>query len=181
MKLLDKVGFNRKFPHRFTTPNLYLDRALIEDRKLDQVEIERVLAHEVTKLHGVALAVSASDLWLGGQGADAEITDQVRRNYHPDRSGEVYVIQDPQWQVNRRPSSGEAPAGTKPILLSHGTPWSYDTYVPIAIAGGKVPAALVSRQVHTVDVAPTLAILLGTKLPSGSIGAPLTEVLDSNR
>jgi arylsulfatase A-like enzyme len=51
----------------------------------------------------------------------------------------------------------------------------YDTYVPIMFAGWSISAARVQQRVETVDIAPTLSLLLGTKLPSGSVGKPLIE------
>jgi len=60
--------------------------------------------------------------------------------------------------------------GTVPdngLLLAavHGSPWRYDTYVPILFAGYGIKPQTVSRRVHTVDVALTLATAIGTKPP----------------
>lgn len=38
-------------------------------------------------------------------------------------------------------------------------------------------AQRVSREIATVDVAPTLSAILGITYPSGSVGNPLVEVL----
>ena len=35
----------------------------------------------------------------------------------------------------------------------------------------------INRRVHTVDIAPTLSLLVGAKPPTGSFGAPLVEVI----
>ena len=58
-------------------------------------------------------------------------------------------------------------------VVNHGSPRVYDTYVPIMFAGWNIEAEKVRRQVETVDIAPTLSLLLGTKLPSGSVGESL--------
>jgi len=63
------------------------------------------------------------------------------------------------------------------VAATHGSPWQYDTYVPIVFAGAGIKPAMVDRRVHTIDIAPTLAAYLGIKPPSGSQGNPLTEVL----
>ena len=60
--------------------------------------------------------------------------------------------------------------------VNHGSPWVYDIYVSIMFAGWDIPALKVRRQVETVDIAPTLSLLLGAKSPSGSVGEPLIEV-----
>ena len=63
------------------------------------------------------------------------------------------------------------------MASTHGSPWRYDTYVPIIFAGMGLRPQVVVREVETVDVAATLALFLGTKLPSGCVGKPLEEVL----
>lgn len=157
-------------------PYFYLNRALIESAKLDEVEVERVVARAVMNLDGTAFAVSCTDLRRGGEEVDAELIAAIRRNQHPKRSGDVYVVQQPGWQVQAQPASGEPPS-----LIDHGSPWAYDAYVPVVFAGMSIPAASVSRPIYTVDVAATLTAFLTTNKPSGSAGSPLAEVLASER
>jgi predicted AlkP superfamily pyrophosphatase or phosphodiesterase len=59
----------------------------------------------------------------------------------------------------------------------HGSPWSYDTYVPVLFAGAGLKPQQVSREITPYDIAPTLAAYLGTKPPSAAVGSPLAEVL----
>lgn len=44
---------------------------------------------------------------------------------------------------------------------THGSPYSYDTHVPLILMGPGIPAAHVRDSVRTVDLAPTLCELLG--------------------
>jgi len=67
--------------------------------------------------------------------------------------------------------------GIGSIAAIHGSPWAYDTYVPIFFAGSGVPAQIIGRRVSPTDIATTLAAYLGVKPPSGSVGSVLTEVL----
>jgi len=60
----------------------------------------------------------------------------------------------------------------------HGSPWQYDTYVPIIFAGNGLRPRTVSRRVHPVDVALTPATVVGTNTPSGASGEVLVEVVD---
>ena len=64
------------------------------------------------------------------------------------------------------------------VAVVHGSPWRYDTYVPVIFAGAGIQPQTVSRRVHTVDVAIPLATLVGTSPPSGAAGEVLLEVLD---
>jgi predicted AlkP superfamily pyrophosphatase or phosphodiesterase len=63
----------------------------------------------------------------------------------------------------------------------HGSPYSYDTYVPIMFAGPGIAPAIVSRLVGPEDIAETVTNYLGIKPPSGSVGTVLTEVVDGSR
>ena len=64
-----------------------------------------------------------------------------------------------------------------PIAAMHGSPWRYDTHVPIIFAGPGIEPARVSRRVGTIDVAVTLSNFLGITVPSGASGNVLDEVM----
>jgi arylsulfatase A-like enzyme len=63
------------------------------------------------------------------------------------------------------------------VASSHGSPWRYDSYVPVMFAGAGIEAQKVSRAITPYDVAATLSAYLGVKPPSAAIGHPLPEVL----
>ncbi|MFP5247316.1 MAG: alkaline phosphatase family protein, partial [Thermoanaerobaculia bacterium] len=155
----------------FSHPYFFLDHDVIAANKLDLAEVEDTNASAVVVLNGVALAVPSSSFARAVGETDAQLIAKVRRNYHPDRSGDVYVVQNAQWQVD---------SGKSPELQQHGSPWTYDAFVPVAFAGYGVSAQKVMRDISTVDVAATLASVLRTKFPSGCVGVPLPEVFDSH-
>ena len=78
-----------------------------------------------------------------------------------------YIVQQPYWFMFE---SG-------PIAVMHGSPWKYDTHVPIIFAGAEIDGESVHRLVHPVDVAPTIANFLGMTPPSSATGSPLEEVV----
>jgi predicted AlkP superfamily pyrophosphatase or phosphodiesterase len=59
---------------------------------------------------------------------------------------------------------------------SHGSPYVYDTHVPMVFWGWQLPARKIDRTVHTVDIAATLARLLGAQAPGNIDGVLLEEV-----
>jgi len=61
---------------------------------------------------------------------------------------------------------------------SHGTPYGYDTHVPLIFWGSGVKAGTFARPVAVNDVAPTLAAILGIETPLGSIGTALRELFE---
>ena len=59
----------------------------------------------------------------------------------------------------------------------HASPYNYDTHVPLAFYGLPFRAGTYRTSVEPVDLAPTLASLLGINAPTHSVGRVLTEAL----
>ncbi len=177
-KTWDKAGAIEKLKKRFgiggnliTTyfhPYLYLNREVIAEKGLDQAEVENAVVDELNRFHGVALALSSSAL-NSGKVPDTPLVQSILRNYNPSRSGDIYVVFEPNRFIN------EFDGLT--VAVGHGSPWGYDSYVPIIFAGFGIRAQRINRIVHTVDIAPTLSLIVGAKPPTGSSGAPLNEVI----
>ena len=126
------------------------------------------MIEELSKFPGVSLAVSSAALKRGSL-PDTHLYRAVANNFHSKRSGDVFIVFEPNWFIND--FDGLTVAAT------HGSPWNYDTFVPIVFAGAGLTPAIVDRKVFTVDIAPTLSAYLGIKAPSGAVGMPLVEVL----
>ena len=131
---------------------------------IDQMALETAIAKELVAFEGVAYAVPSSRLREGALPENA-LTRAVLNNYHPDRSGDIYVVFKPGWFINDMDGLS--------VTVTHGSPWRYDTFVPIFFAGYGIKHQTVSRRVHTVDVAITLSTLVGTSPPSGAAGEVL--------
>ena len=131
--------------------------------------LETAIVDELVRFPGVSTAVSSTAL-VRGVVIDNYLTRAITKNYNPKRSGNVYVVFDPGWFINDLDGISAA--------VVHGSPWPYDTFVPIIFAGYNLKPQTVSRRVHTVDVAITLANIVGAKPPSGASGDVLLEVVE---
>ncbi|MEE4188192.1 MAG: alkaline phosphatase family protein [Roseobacter sp.] len=169
MRLKERFGIGEDLIESFTNPYLYLDQGVIASAGLDAGVVAEAVSEELQKLNGVAYAVTSAAL-RRGEVPDTFITRAVRANFHPDRSGDIYVVFEPHWFV--------ADFDGLTVASAHGSPWTYDSHVPIIFSGPGIDTRRISRRVNTVDVAATIASRMGTKPPSGSIGTPLSEVLD---
>ncbi|MCP4257550.1 MAG: alkaline phosphatase family protein [Planctomycetes bacterium] len=170
--LKEKFGIGKELIQTYYHPYIYLNNDVISGKGLDRAEVERAIAAELVKFEGVAFAVSSSALRQGNL-PDTELMRTVLHNFHPKRSGDIYVVFEPHWFIND--FDGLIVAAT------HGSPWRYDSYVPVVFAGAGIKPNHVFREVYTIDVAPTLAALVDIKQPSGTAGKPLLEVLTNNR
>jgi len=170
--LKKRFGIGEELITKYFNPYVYLNRKVIAENGLNQAEVELAVAEELTRFDGVALAVSSSALNVG-RVPDTPLIQSILRNYNPNRSGDIYVVFEPNRFINK--------FGKLTVAATHGSPWRYDTYVPIIFAGMGIPAQRIDRMVYTVDIAPTLSLLVGAKPPTGSFGAPLTEVIRQNQ
>lgn len=156
----------------YSHPYVYLSRDLSARPDIDIAELEAALANEVASFPGVALAVTASAIEAGAL-PDSRVMRAIRNNHHPFRSGNLAVVFDPGYFINDLDGLS--------VTVTHGSPWSYDTFVPVIFAGYGLKPQKVARPVQTVDVARTLAAVVGTLPPSGASGEILAEVYTATR
>ena len=166
--LKKQFGFGEELIEAYFHPYIYLNHELIRKKGLDQAAVEKAVSAELLKFDGVAYAVSSSALRTDSL-PDNLMTRSILRNFHPKRSGDIYLVFESNVFIND--FDGLIVAST------HGSPWRYDTFVPVIFAGAGLPAVTVSRPVTPYDIAPTLAAYLSMKPPSGAIGMPLPEVM----
>lgn len=150
-------------------PGAYLDRTKMEWARLDAAAVELALAQELRKQPGIAYAFTRTDL-LAGRIPHTPLLDRVQRAFHPQRSGDVVVVQNEFWYFDDDPDY---------YATMHGSPYSYDTYVPIIMLVPGVKPATVHEPTAPAQIAPTLAALLRIKPPSGcACDPPLPGVLN---
>lgn len=167
-RLKERFGIGEKLISTYFHPYLYLNRDAIREKGLDQSEVENAIVEELSGFEGVALAISSSAL-ASGNLPDTPIIKSVLRNFNPKRSGDIYMVFD----ANRFINDFDGLT----VSSTHGSPWRYDSFVPIMFAGKGISKKVVFRPVETIDIAPTLSFIVGAKPPSGATGGPLVEAL----
>jgi hypothetical protein len=144
---------------------LYLDRKQMEKLKLNPAEAERVAGEAAMTVPGIADFYTRSRI-LNGEIQPGPISRRVSNGFNPQRSGDVWII--------TRPFSffSEGGSGT-----THGSPYNYDTHVPVILFGPGVRQGRYDTSCTPSDIAPTLAALLHIEPPSNRYGRVLTEAL----
>lgn len=168
--LKKRIGVSENLVLSFQNPSLYLDENKIESLGVKLADVEQALADTMIAMPGFDLAVTRTDL-LTGRVPNTKLMDMVTRAFHPKRSGNVLVVQSPSWYLY--------PEAQKYAAM-HGSPHSYDTFVPIFFAGPGIASGSTQRPVAPEDVASTVTAYLGIKPPSGNTGNPLLEVVEAN-
>jgi hypothetical protein len=67
--------------------------------------------------------------------------------------------------------------GTLTGGTTHFSPWSYDRHVPLGFYGAPFTPGIYHGRVQPVDLAATLASVLGVTQPSASVGTVLTQII----
>lgn len=103
-----------------------------------------------------------------GDPQDWTLAQRARASFDAERSGDVVILLKRAVMPVPNPSVG--------YVATHGSPWDYDRRVPMlfwrkGLTGEEQPAP-----VETVDIAPTLAAVLGLKVPDGAFDGRCLDI-----
>jgi predicted AlkP superfamily pyrophosphatase or phosphodiesterase len=143
---------------------IYLDRALIESRKLKLDEVQDTAAKALLAVPHVDRVFTSEDLRHGRYNQDP-IALRVAKGFNERRGGDLYLVFESYWL------DGSGTSGT-----THGMPFNYDSRVPIVFMGPGVKAGRYHSLVAVYNIAPTLATMLEIQPPSGAFGRVLDEM-----
>lgn len=101
---------------------------------------------------------------LEGRVADNDIRRHLSLSVHPLLSPDLIVLEEQLCLPGEGNSS----------VTNHATPYVYDTHVPIILyQPGLIKPGIFTQRVSTMDIAPTISLLIGTQFPSACDGSPL--------
>jgi hypothetical protein len=123
-------------------------------------EARRVIKTALLRSPQVAFAWTREEI-LGALPGDVSYLEGWRLSYHAERSQDV-IFSPPPYFVDR------APFGS-----NHGTPYHYDSHIPLLWYGAGVPRRVIAERVGSDAVAPTLARVLGIPAPPRAEAQPL--------
>jgi len=142
----------------------FLNYAVAAAAGVDSLTLERNVREGLRRIDGVAEVYFRRDL-LSAATAVPPLVGDLQRGFYPSRSRD-FVILPCEYCLFTNSATG----------TSHGTPYPYDTHVPILFWGGGLNPLTIVRRVHTVDIAPTLAKCFGVSYPQTVDGSPLFEI-----
>jgi len=144
---------------KYVYPFLYLDASGWRDPEPVRLAAARAaLDHAaMANYYTAGGACSTQDEWLR----------RFRNSFHPRRSGDVMLSYRAEYVEDFGQSRG----------VSYGSLYNYDTRVPLCFYGPQFRPGVYESPVESVDVAPTLARVMGVGAPSSSTGRVLGEGL----
>jgi predicted AlkP superfamily pyrophosphatase or phosphodiesterase len=144
--------------------NLYFNHEVLQEKKLAPTELCNFI-REWALDTGKFQAVYSREQLLDGR-TPGHLGQLVFNGYNVERSGDVVMVTKPFLLMSGYPS------GT-----SHGTPYSYDTHVPVCFYGAAFKPGRYADEFYITDIAPTLAAALRVEQPAASVGKPFVKAL----
>ena len=142
---------------------LYLNLKLVASLNLDSAAVERAAAAAARAQDHIARVYTSEDLRSGNVQQDA-IGRAFSVQYYAPRSGNLFILPEPYYTFYAS-------------MAFHGTPYDYDTHVPVMFLGPGIKPGTYPGRIAPNDIAPTLAAMLGVAQPSGCIGRVLSEMM----
>jgi predicted AlkP superfamily pyrophosphatase or phosphodiesterase len=142
---------------------IYLNHTLIKQRNIPLEKIQEEVAAFSLEFNGVANAYTARQ--LNGEPLQNKSAGLIQNGFYLKRSGDVALLLEPAWM-------DWSHTGT-----THGTPYTYDTRVPLLWYGWKIKPGEYGGPVDITDIAPTISSLLKIMPPNACTGKPILPII----
>jgi arylsulfatase A-like enzyme len=137
----------------------FLPAALVA-KKISANDAALVLKKALLALPAVAEVYTRDELLAAPPEGDSVLA-MTRRSYNADRGRDLLLVLKPYYYFSRITGS------------THGSPYDYDTHVPMVWFGAGVPKSVRTETVGVDDLAPTLSALLRVPAPPAAQGHAL--------
>jgi predicted AlkP superfamily pyrophosphatase or phosphodiesterase len=149
----------------FFNGNVYFNRVATKRDGIDQEELEQVCGEAAMTVPGINRYFTRTQLLRRAIPPGDIIARRVLHGFYPLRSGDLILLYDPFKYLDIN------------IIVTHGSPYSYDTHVPLIFMGANFRPGRYIEAAMPSDIAPTLAAVLRVQAPSNSMGRILIECI----
>ena len=143
--------------------NLYFNKEMIKTKALDLAKVKQAFKDFLVTQDQVKRAYSEEEI-LANSGTDYYL-NCIAKGYDATQDGDLVILDKPGYIEY-------GATGT-----SHGTPYSYDTHVPLLFYGWNIKKGESHDRKVITQIAPTLAQKLQIQFPNGTEANVLTEIL----
>ena len=146
-------------------PNFYLDYEAAAKANIGRAALEDAAARFLLQQNGVADVFTRTQMENGV--VATRTAKLMRRGWNRQMSGDLMVVAKPFWIFS-----------TEKTGTTHGSPYAYDTNVPLILMGKRwIKPGSYGQYAEVVDIVPTLGHLLRVRPPAAAEGRVLTETL----
>ncbi len=165
--LSTKLGKTGDFIQEVINQQVYVRGKTLDSLNIYGHQVNGYITDYLRKQPGVSAAFTQQELMFFP--GELPFVAETRRGIYPRRSGDVIFQLEPAWHSD---DAFFAQGGT-----THGSPYSYDTHVPLLWYGWHIPSGVTYAPISITDIAPTLAALLQIMEPNGNTGKVIEEVM----
>ncbi len=162
---LQKISADTPWVLDFVNNQLYLNRGKIYQAGFSLTDIQNLVTSFAIQFRGVASTITSITMQSGE--FSTGVMGMAQRNYFARHSGDVVVNLLPGW------------IESDDKLSMSGSPYIYDTHVPLVFWGAGIVPQDIIRDVRLQDIAPTVAQIVGVTPPNAATGSPIAEILQA--
>ncbi len=145
--------------------NAYINYAAGAAAGLDSVQIEEKVKEGLLSIGAYADVYFRREM-VSDAPSNRPFIRKYRNTYYAPRGKDyIYRIQE------------NSIVSSRSYGTTHGSPYSYDTHVPVLFWWDGITRQTVTREVYSADIAPTLAKITGFPYPKEIDGTPLKEIV----
>ena len=160
-----KTTFGEDVVLNYSNYNLFFDKKKIKESNLDLDVVKKNFKEFLMTMPQVKRVYTEEEI-LSANSADFYL-NYLFKGYDPKQNGDLVILEKPGYSAHEG-------KGT-----SHGTPYNYDTHVPLLFYGWNIKKGESFDRKVISQIAPTVAQKIRIDFPNGTEAEVLTEVLET--
>jgi hypothetical protein len=148
----------------YSSYNIYYNKDILKSKGLELEKVNEAFKGFLYSKEYVKRVYTEQEI-LASSGSDV-ILDFIAKGYDPTQNGDLLFAYKPGYMEY-------SATGT-----THGSPYSYDTHVPVIFYGWKIPKGKSYDKKVITQIAPTVSQLLQITMPNSTDSKVLTEVFE---
>ena len=161
-KSLIKLFGNKYVISSNSNQQIFLNDELIKKLNLSSKVVKQSIIDVIQSFPGIDNVYSSEQVM-------SEIDDHflklIRNGFNKNLSGDIVYTIMPNWVYYRKGST-------------HGRRFNQHTHVPLILFGNGIKSGSISRETDVIDIAPTIASVLGISSPNSTTGKVIFEAID---
>lgn len=147
---------------KYYDEQIFFDRKLIEDKKIDLGEFQRVAAEFLVMSEGIHDVITSHQML---HGAYNQTVQYYRNGFFKDKSGDLFLELQPGWEVVEDNQTEDSYRVRNNAVAS-----------PVIFFGNNIKATKIDRTIKATEIAPTVCHRLRIRAPNAAKGEILSEL-----
>lgn len=162
---VEAVYGENEFIANISNNQIFFNYEKLEEEGVDAEDLEKLISRYILQIDMIDKVITRSQ--LHNPAFSKDIAFLIQNGFDQKRSGDIIYILEP------------AVIPTTSLTgTTHGSGLTYDTHAPLIFYGNGIKKGSTALRSEIIDIAPTVAVLLGISFPNGTSGRPLDVILN---